>query len=395
MAVLREALGERLWHNKSPRACFIIDDPLLTKRYGCLEYERLSKISHRHKFSACIAFIPWNYRRSSDEVLTLFSSEDSRLSLCVHGCDHLGGEFATADFQMLSAKAQLALERMRSHERISGVPFDDVMVFPQGMFSAEGVKALKVSGYLASVNGALCPSTIPDALVLRDLLEPAHTHFYDFPLFSRRYPRDIADFAVDLFLGKPILAVEHHGYFRNGYQELETFVRQVNALDSRLEWTSLGTVCSSACLTRIIDEHETQVRFYTTRFRLTNDGPEVRRYVLIRRHPRSEPVSSVIIDGRRVDVELKEDSLAIRLSLDAGHSAIVEVLSSNPDFAPGAAKSSRFHNVRVLVRRGLSEFRDNHVTTSGGLGRVFSALRSFRTVISGGIADSNEPRRLA
>lgn len=224
---LRGALGNRIWHNDHPRACFIIDDPLLKNPYGFLEYRRLVEIMRQQRFAACIAFIPWNYRRSKKEVAELFSSSHPMSSLCIHGCDHTGAEFATTDFESLYEKAQLALGRMRAHQRVSGVPFDSVMVFPQGLFSPEAITALKASGYLAAVNTDLCPSTRTEPLAVRDLLEVALTRFVDFPLFSRRYPQDVAEFALDLFMGKPALAVEHHGYFRNGYSALESFATRV------------------------------------------------------------------------------------------------------------------------------------------------------------------------
>ena len=46
----------------------------------------------RQRFSTSIAFIPWNYRRSTRDVASLFSSTPpGLLSLCVHGCDHIDG----------------------------------------------------------------------------------------------------------------------------------------------------------------------------------------------------------------------------------------------------------------------------------------------------------------
>lgn len=294
---LRGALGNRVWHNDHPRACFVIDDPLLKNRYGFLEYRRLLELMARKNFSACIAFIPWNYRRSSKEVAALVSSTYSLPFLCVHGCDHTSAEFAATDFELLRGKSQLALERMREHQRLSGVAFDDVMVFPQCHFSAETVRALKASDYLAGVNGAVCPSTMPEALALRDCLDVAVTQFADFPLFGRRYPRDLAEFAFDLFMGKPALAVEHHGYFQNGYQALDTFVEGLNALDHRLEWTNLASICSRACLTRTVDRGDVHVRFYTHRFWLKNEGTVARRYVLFKRQTSGGPLPAATVDG--------------------------------------------------------------------------------------------------
>jgi hypothetical protein len=378
MMFLRGALGNRVWHNDNPRACFIIDDPLLKDdRYGFLQYGRLVESMRQRKFSTSIAFIPWNYRRSGDGVSTLFSSNGDVPSLCIHGCDHTGGEFATTDSASLRTKAQMALERMRIHRRLSGVPFDDVMVFPQGLFSAEAMAALKASGYLAAVNTDLFPSTQPETLLLRDLLDVAVTRFADFPVFGRRYPRDLAEFAFDLFLGKPVLAVEHHGYFRNGYAALESFVEQLNNLDERLEWSDLGTICSRACLTRTVEGGDVHVRFYTDRFRLTNAESRTRNYLLSRQHTLDGLLPVVTIDGQHSACEREGRDLKIRLSLDPGQAVDIRVSPDGPGPRPSRTGTPIQH-ARVWIRRLLSEFRDNHMDTNRVLSAVVATARSVR-----------------
>jgi len=379
MMFFRRALGNRVWHNDNPRACFIIDDPILTNSYGFLEYRRLAEIMRQQRFSTCIAFIPWNYRRSSKEVAELFSSSHPMSSLCVHGCDHTGGEFEATDFESLHKKAQLALERMRTHQRLSGVPFDDIMVFPQGLFSPEAITALKASGYLAAVNTDLCPSIMTETLVVRDLLEVAVTRFADFPLFGRRYPREVAEFALDLFVGKPALAVEHHGYFRDGYHALETFIARVNALEERLEWTNPATICSRACLTRTTEDGDVYVRFYTNRFLLKNDGTQTRSYILLRRQAPDGPSPSVTMNGRGQDYEREDGNFKIHLSLDAGQIAEIRILSGRPNSPDFSRQQTTIYNVRVRVRRMLCEFRDNYVDTNRVLDRIVSTARTFRS----------------
>jgi len=268
---------------------------------------------------------------------------------------------------------------MRTHQRLSGVLFDDVMVFPQGLFSPQAIKALKASGYLAAVNSDLFPLTKPDPLALRDLLDVAVTEFDDFPLFGRRYPRDVGEFALDLFLGKPALAVEHHDYFRAGYNTLETFVARVNALEEQLEWTNLATICSRACLTRTAEDGAVYVRFFTSRFWLKNDGTETRSYVLLRRQSADVPAPSVTINGRGQDYERENGNLTIRLSLDAGQSAEIKVSSGGADSADFPCSQTTFHKARVRVRRTLSEFRDNYVDTNRILNGIVSRARDFRS----------------
>jgi hypothetical protein len=383
---LRSALGAYLWHSDCPQACFIIDDPLLKPRHGFLEFAKLRETISQHRFSASIAFIPWNYRRSHQQVAGLFASARGSLSLCIHGCDHTRAEFAATSFELLRAKARLALERMQVHHRLSGIPFDDVMVFPQGLFSSEAVKALEACRYLAAVNTDLCPTNMAEGLALRDLLDVAVTTFSDFPLFGRRYPEDPAEFAFDLFLGKPALVVQHHGYFRDGYEALGTFVKRLNDLDERLEWTSLATICSRACLKRVTLQGDVHVRFYTNRFQFLNAGNRAQTYLLFRQRTSDGPLPAVTVNGCAWAREQKEGSLIIRLSLEPGQKADVRILPDDPTAAPAVPwRPTRVHNAMVLVRRVLCELRDNHVEANRLLGRLLASARRLRARAKGGI----------
>jgi hypothetical protein len=384
MVFLRIALGNRIWRSGRSQGCFIIDDPLLRRRYGFLEYSKLLEAMSGQMFSACIAFIPWNYRRSRKQIAELFSTASSSLSLCVHGCDHTRGEFAAASVDELHDRARVALERMEAHSELSGLPFDKVMVFPQGLFSQPALKALDGCGYLAAVNTDPCPSNMPRALALKDLMDVAVTKFGGVPLFTRHCPRDVAEFAFDLFLGKPALVVEHHGYFRNGYSDLRNFVRRLNEIDEELEWGSLAGICRRACLQRVGPDGQVHVRFYANRFAFTNRGTQSTTYVFSRLHASGGPLPAVTINGRPWPREQEGDSLTIRLTLEAGGAAELEILPENPtDAAALYWKPTKRYHTRVLVRRILSEFRDNHVDTSAWLTGLLSSTRKVRARVLG------------
>jgi hypothetical protein len=386
MIFLRSALGDHVWHSDRPQACFIIDDPLLKPRHGFLKYAKLRETISQHKFTTSIAFIPWNYRRSHQQVAGLFASAGGSLSLCIHGCDHTWGEFAATSFELLRAKARLALDRMQVHSQLSGAPFDEVMVFPQGLFSSEAVQALDACRYLAAVNTELCPTNMAEGLALRDMLDVAVTTFSDFPLFGRRYPEDPAEFAFDLFLGKPALVVQHHGYFRDGYVALGTFVKRLNDLDERLEWTSLATICSRACLKRTMADGDVHVRFYTSRFQFLNAGNQVQNYLLFRQRTSDGPLPAVTVNGRAWAREQKQGSLIIRLSLEPGQKADIRILPDAPTAAPAFPwRPTRVHNAKVLVRRVLCELRDNHVEANRLVGGLLCSARRLRARAKGGI----------
>lgn len=368
---------EHYWYNNTPRACFIIDDPLLRNRYGFLDFKELLELMEREHFSTSIAFIPWNYRRSSSRTIKLFERFPDLYTLCVHGCDHTGGEFAECDLNYLCEQAQKALQRMHKHLQITGIGFDNVMVFPQGRFSVSAMEALKSSGYLAAVNSTPCPVDLNgEALRLEDLLESAVSKFSGFPLFVRRYPKDLAGLAFDLFLGKPALLVEHHGYFRNGYAPLTDTVRKINGVEGRIQWGRLSTICSEACLQRRAENGDVHVRFYTDRFQLQNNSRQPQRFLLIRRGMPPAALPNVAIDGSKVQSEFDAGELRFTTELRPGQSVAIQVQCPNKCQSVPQSRRKPVRQAAVFLRRHLSEFRDNYLDRSALASRVTSQVRN-------------------
>lgn len=88
---LKHVFQERAWQNPIRGAAFTIDDPLLKKSYGFLNYARIAEEMDKHNFSCTLAFIPWNYKRTDPSVAKLITDRSDRFSLCVHGCEHTKG----------------------------------------------------------------------------------------------------------------------------------------------------------------------------------------------------------------------------------------------------------------------------------------------------------------
>lgn len=224
---------------QNPLACLIIDDPSLRRRYGFLDYNEVANLLRKEQLALTIAFIPWNYRKSVQQVIDLFLNNQENLSICVHGCDHTAGEFGTASERVLSEKIGLARKRMDEHKERFGLPYDNVMIFPQGIFSEESMEALKKHGFLATVNSSLLASNYQSGLTIRDLISPATCH-YGLPLFLRRYPKRIEDFAYDLFFGRPALIVQHNIDFVEGWNQILSFINSLKRLEPNLQWLPLG-----------------------------------------------------------------------------------------------------------------------------------------------------------
>lgn len=376
---LQSSSPDGFWLSGAARACFIVDDPLLKRRYGFLDFEKLLEEMKQSRFCTSIAFIPWNYRRSSRQSARLFASEPGRFSLCVHGCDHTRGEFGSGDGGLLYHKCHQALERMKAHQEFCGVGFEDVMVFPQGIFSTVSLAALKRAGYLASVNSTPYPVDAENELCLRDLLEVAMTRFEGFPLFTRQYPTQFPELAFDLFLGKPALIVEHHQYFRGGYEPLSGLVEKLYGQDSRLEWGPVGANCSRASLRRIVEGEIVEVLFFTDRFVIKNAADSARNYRLIRHEPVGTPLGSATLNGRSVELSRCAEGTVAKVSLGPGEAGELVLTRGAAEPFPAQVRQGVFEKAKVHVRRTLSEFRDNYIDRSPVISR-FARKRAARTL---------------
>ena len=375
---LRHSFGKTCWHGPVSTARFIIDDPLLTEKYGFLNYRALLSSMERERYGTSVAFIPWNYRRTSTRTASRLFGGRPDLSICVHGCDHSNKEFDSADQAFLESRAGLALERMERHEARTGLPFERVMVFPQGRFSSRSMLALRTAGYLAAVDSNCFPTDEESGpLRIGDFLRPAITRLHGFPLFQRRYPRRLMDAAFDLFLGRPALLGEHHEYFRGGCQKVEEFVSGLRNVEPTLTWPTLSAQLTRSCIMRAVSRDSVEVLFFTRRFRVENTDGDLRRFRLTKHEPDPAPIRAVYVDGVSVPFSFEGDCVVVEVEVEPGRARDVEIVDQ-PRPARGAGRVRLMDNVGAVVRRGLSEFRDNrlarHPRLLGAATRLAKAL---------------------
>src|SRR5262249_51781591 len=74
------------WRPLELSACLIIDDPLLRQRYGFCDFGMLLNLMRRYGFTTNIAFIPWNWSRTSTVDGEFFRKEPEHFSVSIHGC---------------------------------------------------------------------------------------------------------------------------------------------------------------------------------------------------------------------------------------------------------------------------------------------------------------------
>ena len=278
---LRHAFRLECWRPANPpRATFIVDDPPLWKRYGFLNYQQLLTLMDEFNFHTTIAFIPYYWKDSFLSTVRLFRQRPDRFSICFHGNDHTAGELASQDFAALDYLLAKARSRMNSFTTATGIRCDDVMVFPQGAFSRNAIHSLKDSGFVGAVNSGHSPQGEEERLTFAELIQPSILRENAFPLFLRKYVKDVRpeDVAFNVFFGRPILLVEHHEIFRDPSPLLE-LVSTINEMIPQVRWSNIQDSLQDACLVRQDVGGTLYYRPYARVGRITNSGSSLLRCV--------------------------------------------------------------------------------------------------------------------
>jgi hypothetical protein len=363
---------------RSPRcgAAIVIDDPNLRPKYGFVDFQELARCVDELRCAVSIGFIPWNFKRTRREVVELFRSHWPRLSLSIHGCDHTRSEFSLQTASRAEQKINLSLDRMRHFSAHSGLSYDKVMVFPQGEFSSAAMQALRKSDFLGVVNTELMDRQNGRGVRGLEMLKPAITCYSGAPIFLRRKAEEpIANFALDLLLGKPCLTVTHHEYFQGGLQPLAAHVRALNALGTALEWANLETVVAKSISVRARADKTSEVRLFSAHSEVPGQvlGGETR---FTKAEPLAEQSLRVMVGGEAQACTTQNGHLLFNRRISTPEPVAIDVRVSALNPAPATAQSFKYR-ARVAARRHLSEFRDNHVAKSSWAMMATSLTRNL------------------
>ncbi len=361
-------------------ACLIVDDPLLKPRYGFLRFGDVLEQMDRYNFTTSIAFIPWNWQRTNRETVQQFKSRPDRLSLCIHGCDHSGGEFAARSSALLNRKVKTAKQRMESLFQKTSLPHDEIMVFPQGMFSPESGRALKLNGIVAAVNTEVAPSGgATNETKISDLWDVAIMKYGSFPIFTRRYLSDgVENFAFDALLGKPCLIVAHHDVFKDRGQELEGFIGKLNSQKWNLRWCSLGEAIRHSFKIRNCVNGTYAIKMYANHLEMENalDSPIHAIVTKVEGDPlRVEAVKS---NQGFSQYSYQDGQLRFEAVVRPGEKVKLRV-NYFDEADLNSAKESIGYTTKIGLRRYLSEFRDNYISQNDF---VYAAAAKFRRFVN-------------
>jgi peptidoglycan/xylan/chitin deacetylase (PgdA/CDA1 family) len=373
MIFLRYAAGERAWHNPANYANLTIDDLWLREPYGHVNYEKLLQQAQQHDFHATIAFIPWNFDRSQPKMVSLFLAHPDRLSICVHGNNHVHQEFGPLDMHPLEKQAEdieQGLARMVKFKQLTNIPYDAVMVFPHSVSPQATFFELKRYNFLATANSLNVPSDATAPPGAEFALRTASLHFADFPSL-RRYSAETAipktQLAIDAFLGNPMLFYVHESFFAAGTDAFNKTADTVNQLQPGTKWRGLGDIVQHLYLEKLRDDGNFDIRAYSGKVVLFNDHNRDALYFVEKEEDFALPLK-ILVDGKPYPFQRSETHLRLELPIKDGMTRQIEIKYGNePNLAAiDIAKSS----TKITAIRLLSDFRDN-VVSNTTLGRQF------------------------
>jgi hypothetical protein len=120
---------------------------------------------------------------------------------------------------------------------------------------------------------------------------------------------------------------------------------------------------------RNLSDGSVEIQFFTRRFQSANRERSPGRFLLSKHEPDSTAIERVLVDGTSMPFSIENGFLKLEVQADPDQVQHIELV----DRELPHQRSSGFgvvHNARVLLRRGLSEFRDNTLARHGGLLKV-------------------------
>jgi len=369
ISFVQSMFREVAWRSSELGACLIIDDPLLKERYGCCDFKNLRTLMQQYGFTTNIAFIPWNWRRTSPKAANLFGNGSGAFSVSIHGCDHVKAEFGDLPPNILCHRVRLAQARMQRHEDRTGIHHDQVMVFPQGIFSSAGPEILKRNGLIAAVNTQTSPVDYHVGRTrIRDVWDIAIMKYGDFAIFTRRYAEHgLENFAFDLLLGKPCLIAAHHEFFKDESFALIQLLENLRTRNCNLKWRTLGEVVRRACRRRVIESGAIEVEMFGTELVVSNPEEHEIRVLVRKKETAPETVTRIQSDQTAVPWHTQSDWCTFDATIAAHSDRRFRVYYQELDHMRKVGRSVAFKS-SVAVRRFFSELADAYVGKSSSVG---------------------------
>lgn len=273
---LRSTMTAGFWQPPPPRACFMFDDPNLHwPRYGHVDFAALAEQGRELNYHVSFATIPLDAWFVSRSAAALFRQHPERLSLLVHGNNHLKRELAL-DYSPEEGLAMLAqaLTRISALEERSGVEVSRVMAAPHGACREPVMRGMARLGFESACisHGSLKAHNDGEDWTGRMGLGLAEI-VGRLPIIPRfNLPKSTRTrVLLTGFLAQPLILMGHHMDLADGHAYLERAAGWINRY-SGVQWLDLKSIArSNFCLQQ--EGKDLRVISFTRRGRISiRDG---------------------------------------------------------------------------------------------------------------------------
>jgi hypothetical protein len=146
-----------------------------------------------------------------------------------------------------------------------------------------------------------------------------------------------------------------------------------------ISWGSLSETVERACWKRAVSSTAWEVRFFADRFVMRNDSDRRLTYRLLKEEPDPDAIAAVSVNEHTVPAARAGEQMVFEVSLDPGGAARVELRRAVRPSRTFVREGTMYAG-KVLVRRALSEFRDEflvkHPVMLASAKRMVRALRA-------------------
>jgi hypothetical protein len=258
-----------------------------------------------------------------------------------------------------TAAIKQSLARMEKFQKLTGIPYDNVFVFPHNIGSENILEELKHYNFAATVNSMNVPMdrTRPASLLFS--LRPVTLSFGDLPSISRysaSMPNPDLFIGINDFLDNPVFFYGHHDLFTGGIDAFDGVADEVNKMQPDTRWRRLGDIARNLYLVRLRDDSNYDVLAFSSSLDLNNVSGRNSIFNIQKQERDPLAIASVSVDGRIVPFELSGGYLRLSVDISAGGSRSVIIQYKN-DLDLASINTSK-SSLRVYFLRTVSDFRD-------------------------------------
>ncbi len=249
---LRHVTGIGGYSRPRPAACIMFDDPNLhSMKYGFIDFGKLARHACRHNYHAAFATVPLDLYYADGDALGLFRSAPERLSLLIHGNNHVANELGHDydDGKRLAIILQ-ALSRVERFEMRYGLPISRVMAAPHGVCTESMFKDMARCGLESGCVsfGSLFKTNRGRAWVNTMGSSPS-TDIEGCPVLNRIALNNPNAAFLAAYLGQPIIPNGHGGDLKEGLDVLGDIAGTINSLGD-VQWGSMQDMSRSGYLVK-------------------------------------------------------------------------------------------------------------------------------------------------